>query len=223
MSIIVTNNVSKSYGAHGNQKQILENVSLAIEQGESVAIVGKSGSGKSTLMNILSGLTKEYSGEVTVSDKDLKKIKNTSKFRNQNIGFIFQSFNLQPHNTVFENVFLPKKIRGVFDSKDVSEVDELLYKLGLEELRDKKTQLLSGGQKQRVAIARCLVNNPEVIFADEPTGNLDSKTGSIIIDLLFDMQKKLGTTLIIVTHDRELATKCDRIIEIVDGRITTKK
>jgi putative ABC transport system ATP-binding protein len=222
MSYIQIKNISKSFGKN-KQTLVLDNINLEIESGESLAILGKSGSGKSTLLNIISGLIQPDSGEILYGGKSLfaKASKDPYKFRNQQIGLVFQAFYLQPNNTVFENVFLPLEIAGKISKKDKNRVMEVLDLVGLKDKFKEKTINLSGGQKQRVAIARSIVNNPSVIFADEPTGNLDSETGEQITEVLFNIQKTLKTTLIIVTHDHDLAEKCQKGIHIKNGKIAS--
>lgn len=223
MSYITIKNISKSFGKK-TKTTVLNNLSFEIQKGESLAILGKSGSGKSTLLNIISGLLKPDQGQILYEGVDLfaKNSKDPFKFRNQNIGFVFQSFHLQPNNTVFENVILPLEIAGKMGKAQKDRVSEILDLVGLGDKAKEKVVNLSGGQKQRVAIARSLINNPKVIFADEPTGNLDSQTSQQITDLLFDIQKNLGTTLVIVTHDEELAAKCNRGIHLQDGKILSE-
>lgn len=223
MSYITIKNISKSFGKK-TKTNVLNNLNFEIQKGESLAILGKSGSGKSTLLNIISGLLKPDQGEVLYEGKELfaKNAKDPFRFRNQNIGFVFQSFHLQPNNTVFENVILPLEISGKVGKVEKERVGEILDLVGLGDKTKEKVVNLSGGQKQRVAIARSLINNPKVIFADEPTGNLDSQTSQQITNLLFDIQKNLGTTLVIVTHDEELAAKCNRGIHLQDGKILSE-
>ena len=220
MSFIQIKNISKSFGKN-LKNTVLKDLSFEVNKNESVAILGKSGSGKSTLLNIMSGLMYPDKGEVLYDGESLfsNKSKDPYKFRIENIGFVFQSFHLQPNNTVFENVFLPLEIAGKTSKSDKKQVAEILDMVGLGEKSNEKSINLSGGQKQRVAIARSLINKPKVIFADEPTGNLDSQTSDQITKLLFNIQNKLKTTLVIVTHDLELAEKCNRGIHISDGQI----
>jgi len=220
MSFIQLKNVSKSFGKT-TKTTILKNVSLEIESGQSIAILGKSGSGKSTLLNVMSGLTQPDSGEVLYNGENLfaRGKKDPFQFRRDSIGLIFQSFHLQPNNTVLSNVLLPLEIAGKNNRKGKLKVKEVLDLVGLGDKLTEKVVNLSGGQKQRVAIARSLVNNPKVIFADEPTGNLDTETGDKIVEILLDLQKRLGTTLIIVTHDHTLAEKCQTGIYVRDGQV----
>lgn len=222
MSFIQIKNISKSFGKQ-TKTTVLNNISFEIKKAESVAILGKSGSGKSTLLSIISGLLSPDQGQVLYEGVDLfsKNSKDPFQFRIQNIGLVFQAFHLQPNNTVFENVFLPLEIAGKTSKEDKKRVAEVLEMVQLGDKLNQKTVNLSGGQKQRVAIARSLVNNPKVVFADEPTGNLDTQNSNAIIKLLFDIQKKFGTTLVIVTHDEDLAEKCHRGIHVSDGKISS--
>ena len=221
MSIIEVNQVKKSYGRHASEFHALKGVSLNIEKGESVAITGKSGSGKSTLMHILALLDTPTSGEILLNGQDVKKIKSKEldQLRNKHFGFVFQQFFMNPKETVLSNVMLPLKIAGVPSRKRKEMAMEALRAVELEDKATNKATDLSGGQKQRVCIARALVNNPNIIFADEPTGNLDSATGEKIEQLLFNLNKKKGITLIVITHDDELAMRCGRQIKVKDGLI----
>jgi putative ABC transport system ATP-binding protein len=186
-----------------------------------VAIIGKSGSGKSTLMHAMSGLDRPELGEVIVDGEDILRLKakQVDKFRAQKIGFIFQSFFVQANESVADNVSLPLEVSDVPLGERSRRIDEALESVELSDKKKNKAKNLSGGQKQRLAIARAIVNRPRIIFADEPTGNLDSATGEKIEDMLFGYNRDNGVTLIIVTHDKELAEKCDILINIKDGRI----
>lgn len=219
--MIQVQSVTKTYGKKQNAFQALKNVSLEIPSGASVAIIGKSGSGKSTLMHVMSGLDRPEAGEVLVEGQDILRIKpkDVDKFRSSTIGFIFQAFFVQGNETCFENVSLPLEIAGVSKSKRKALIEEALQKVDLSDKINERAKNLSGGQKQRLAIARAIVNNPKIIFADEPTGNLDSATGELVEQLLFDYNKKSGTTLVIVTHDSDLAAKCDMQVYIKDGMV----
>ncbi|MBO0446012.1 ABC transporter ATP-binding protein [Enterococcus sp. AZ170] len=221
MSVIEARNIKKSYGRNESRFDALKGVDLKIEAGESVAIIGKSGSGKSTFMHILALLDKPTSGEILLNDQNVTSIskKELDKTRNKQFGFVFQQFFMNPKDTVLNNVMLPLKIGGISNSKRKEMALEALKAVELEDKVNNKANNLSGGQKQRVCIARALVNNPKIIFADEPTGNLDSTTGDKIEQLLFDLNKEKGITLIIVTHDPELAARCDRQIHVRDGVI----
>lgn len=219
--MIELKNVTKIYGKKKNQFVALNDVSLRIPTGVSVAILGKSGSGKSTLMHAISGLDRPQKGQVIIDGQDILKLKQkqVDEFRARKIGFIFQSFFVQGNESVADNVSLPLEIvrmsRGLRESK----INEALKAVDLYEKRKNRAKDLSGGQKQRLAIARAIVGSPQIIFADEPTGNLDSETGAKVEELLFNYNKQEGTTLIIVTHDVDLAKKCDYQILIKDGKI----
>ncbi|MBP1046492.1 ABC transporter ATP-binding protein [Enterococcus sp. BWM-S5] len=221
MSVIEAKNLKKSYGRNETRFDALKGIDIQIEKGESVAIIGKSGSGKSTLMHILALLDKPSSGEILLNDKSVSNIKTKelNRTRNEQFGFVFQQFFMNPKDSVLNNVMLPLKIAGISGRQRKEMALKALKSVELESKIHNKANDLSGGQKQRVCIARALVNNPEIIFADEPTGNLDSNTGEKIENLLFDLNKKEGITLIIVTHDEDLAARCDRQIHIKDGLI----
>ena len=219
--MIELKNVTKIYGKKKNQFVALNDVSLQIPTGVSVAILGKSGSGKSTLMHAISGLDRPQQGQVIIDGQDILKLKQkqVDEFRARKIGFIFQSFFVQGNESVADNVSLPLEIvktpRGLRENK----INEALKAVDLYEKRKNRAKDLSGGQKQRLAIARAIVGSPQIIFADEPTGNLDSETGAKVEELLFNYNKQEGATLIIVTHDVGLAKKCDYQILIKDGKI----
>ena len=219
--MIEVKNLTKSYGKKAARFQALTNVNLKILEGESVAIVGKSGSGKSTLMHILALLDQPTSGKVFVDGIDAAKLKQKqlNRIRNGRFGFVFQQFFMNANDTVLNNVLLPLKISGTRRRSRKKLALEALKTVGLEAKASSRANDLSGGQKQRVCIARTIVNSPKVIFADEPTGNLDSVTGESIEKLLFKLNKEKGVTLIIVTHDEDLAKKCKRQIRIADGMI----
>lgn len=221
MKVIEAVNVKKSYGSGEAAFQALKGVSFSIEKGESVAIIGKSGSGKSTLMHILALLDRPSSGDIFLVEQDPTKMKTATlnSLRNETYGFVFQQFFMNSKDTVLANVLLPLKIAGVKKQQRKQMAMEALEAVELADKYNNKANDLSGGQKQRVCIARALVNNPEIIFADEPTGNLDTATGEKIEELLFDLNKKKNITLIIVTHDPDLAERCDRQIHIKDGLI----
>lgn len=219
--MIEVKHVSKTYGKKHNEFVALDDVSFEIPSGSSVAIVGKSGSGKSTLMHVMSGLDRPEKGEVIIGGQNILKMKQKAvdHFRATKMSFIFQSFFIQGNETCYDNVGLPLEIARIAPKK---RKDMILAALRAVELEDKikvRAKNLSGGQKQRLAIARAIVSEPKVLFADEPTGNLDSTTGETIENLLFDYCKTYKATLIIVTHDSELASKCDMAINIRDGRI----
>lgn len=220
-SLLSTRNLKKVYGKRDAKFEALRGLDLEINAGESVAIVGKSGSGKSTLMHLLALLDKPTSGEITLNGRSTSKLKNRklNRLRNKEFGFVFQSFFMNANDSVLNNVILPLKIAGISRRERKRRAMEALKVVELDDKAKNKAKDLSGGQKQRVCIARAIVNNPKVIFADEPTGNLDSATGDKIEKLLFDLNKEKGITLIIVTHDEELAAKCKRQIRIADGEI----
>ena len=219
--MIELKNVTKIYGKKKNQFTALKNVSLNIPTGASVAILGKSGSGKSTLMHAISGLDKPQKGQVIIDGQDILQLKpkRVDEFRAKKIGFIFQSFFVQGNESVVDNVSLPLEIARVSRKKRAHKINAALKAVDLYDKRKNRAKDLSGGQKQRLAIARAIVGDPQIIFADEPTGNLDSETGAKVEELLFDYNKQKGVTLIVVTHDADLAKKCDHQIIIKDGRI----
>lgn len=223
--VIRASGLRKTYGSGANEFVALNDVSLSIKKGESVAIVGKSGSGKSTLMHLLALLDTPDSGSVQINGQTATSLKSREieKLRNKEFGFVFQQFFLNPRETVLENAVLPLKIAGL-PTKARNEIGmKLLNDLDLASKAKNKATALSGGQKQRAVIARALVNNPSVIFADEPTGNLDSVTGNVVIESLFALKESKGITLVIVTHDPELAAKCDRQIQMRDGAIVSNQ
>lgn len=223
-NLIEAKNLVKVYRDGNTYFKALNNVSFEIEKGESVAIIGKSGSGKSTLMHLLAALDKPNEGEILINGQNIAKMKkrDLNKLRNRTFGFVFQQFFMNPKDTVLQNVILPLKIGGVSSRKRKEIALKALEAVELTDKAKNKASNLSGGQKQRVCVARAIANSPEIIFADEPTGNLDSKTSKKIEDLLFDLNKDNGITLIIVTHDEALAQKCDRQIRIQDGQIISK-
>lgn len=223
-NLIEVKNLVKVYRDGNTYFKALNGVSFSIQKGESVAIIGKSGSGKSTLMHLLAALDKPNEGEILINGQNIAKMKKRelNKLRNQTFGFVFQQFFMNPKDTVLQNVILPLKIAGVSSRKRKEIALKALESVELTDKAKNKASNLSGGQKQRVCVARAIANSPEIIFADEPTGNLDSKTSKKIEDLLFDLNKESGITLIIVTHDESLAAKCDRQIRIQDGQIVLK-
>ena len=219
--MIELKDVTKIYGKKKNQFTALKNISLTIPTGASVAILGKSGSGKSTLMHAISGLDKPQKGQVIIDGQDILQLKpkRVDEFRAKKIGFIFQSFFVQGNESVIDNVSLPLEIARLPRKKRAHKINAALKAVELYDKRKNRAKDLSGGQKQRLAIARAIVGDPQIIFADEPTGNLDSETGAKVEELLFDYNKQKGVTLIVVTHDADLAKKCDHQIIIKDGRI----
>lgn len=214
-------NLSKTYTSDGVDYEALKDVDLSIKRGDCVAIVGKSGSGKSTLMHLLACLDAPTDGHVYVDGRDISTFSERSKnaLRNEKFGFVFQQFFLNGRDTVFENVVLPMRIRGASKAEISNDTKAALAAVGLDDKVNKKAKDLSGGEKQRVCIARALVGGPEVIFADEPTGNLDSATGASVEEMLFGLNRDKGITLVVVTHDPDLASRCGRVIEMKDGRI----
>jgi len=219
--LVEVRHVSKWYGKGDSRFQALDDISLSVVQGESIAILGKSGSGKSTLMHILALLDKADSGEQIVDGADVTTLsgKQLNRLRNRRFGFVFQQFFLTPNASVLENVALPLKIAGTPGSERRRRAFELLAQFDLADKAHSNANDLSGGQKQRVVLSRALAGDPDVIFADEPTGNLDSSTGSVVEDELFNLNHDRGITLVLVTHDVGLAARCDRQIHIRDGRL----
>lgn len=217
--------VNHSYGTGKIKVPVLYDINLHINKGEFVALCGSSGSGKSTLLNLLAGLTKPEEGSVTVSGAEISSYSENElcMFRRKNMGFIFQSYNLLPNLTALENVELPLIFAGESKKKRRAKATEILHRVGLEGRIDHRPNELSGGQQQRVSIARALVNQPGIILADEPTGNLDSKTEQEILLLMREMNKENGTTFIIVTHEQEVAEQSDRVIYLQDGRVVQKR
>jgi putative ABC transport system ATP-binding protein len=216
---IVTENLSKSVATSDGILHILSSIDLIIKSGESIAIVGESGSGKSTLISLLAGLDVPTSGTISLNGKLLTAMDEDGRaaMRNELIGFVFQSFQLLPGLTALENVMLPLELSG--DKNARASAAALLERVGLSHRLSHTPQKLSGGEQQRVALARAFVTKPAILFADEPTGNLDSKTGAHIIDLLFELNSENKTTLILVTHDQMLASRCERIIKLDSGHI----
>jgi putative ABC transport system ATP-binding protein len=222
---LTADNVTKTYGKGESLFTALDDVSLSIEKGESVAVIGKSGSGKSTLMHLMALMDKPTQGQITIDGKDANGLGKSklNRLRNRTFGFVFQQFFLNGQASVLENVILPLKIAGVSSRERKRRGIEALRAVELEDKAKNKANDLSGGQKQRVVIARALINEPQIIFADEPTGNLDSATGQKVEDILFDLNAKHGITLIIVTHDEDLASRCQKQIHIKDGRVVAEE
>ena len=222
MTVLQTRDLKKYYGSGGNQVRALDGVNLSVEQGEFVAIVGTSGSGKSTLLHMLGGLDRPTGGTVTVEGKDIFSLKDEALtiFRRRKIGFVFQSYNLVPVLRVWENVVLPIQLDG--KKPDESYIKQVISSLGLEKKLKNLPNQLSGGQQQRVAIARALATKPAILLADEPTGNLDSKTSQDVLGLMKVMGQKFGQTMVMITHNEEIAQMADRIVRIEDGHIVTR-
>ncbi len=219
MNIIETKNLGKTVPTSDGSLCILSSVELTIRQGESIAIIGASGSGKSTLLGLLAGLDRPTQGQISINQHDLTKMNEDGRaaLRNQLIGFVFQSFQLLPTLTALENVMLPLELRG--DKQAKKAASALLDRVGLKQRLTHTPMKLSGGEQQRVALARAFVTEPAILFADEPTGNLDSKTGEQIIELLFELNQEKQTTLVLVTHDTALAERCQRTIKLEAGCI----
>ena len=220
MAILETKDLRKIYGSGENEVRALDGVSISIEEGEFVGVVGTSGSGKSTLLHLLSGLDKPSSGSLTYDCKDIYSYsdKELSAFRRKRIGFIFQQFNLLPVLTAKENIIMPLLLDK--QKPDEAYLKQLTELLGIQGRLEHLPHELSGGQQQRVAIARALIAKPDVIFADEPTGNLDSKSGGEVMELLQNVWKKMGKALVVITHDSRIARMAERQFQIVDGVLT---
>ena len=222
MTILKTKNLKKYYGGGDTQVKALDGVNLSVEGGEFVAIVGTSGSGKSTLLHMLGGLDRPTGGTVTVAGKNIFSLKDEALtiFRRRKIGFVFQSYNLVPVLTAYENIVLPVQLDG--RKVDKAYVKEVIDALGLEKKLGSLPGQLSGGQQQRVAIARALAAKPAILLADEPTGNLDSRTSQDVLSLMKVTGRKFAQTMVMITHNEEIAQLADRIVRIEDGRIVTQ-
>ena len=218
-------NITKIYEMGCNQVRSLDSVSLKVEEGDFLALMGPSGSGKSTLLYTVGGLLTPTKGDVTVNGKSIYLLnqRERAKFRRENIGFIFQTFELLPYLTALENVMLPLHLAGKSSADQEEAAKEALAKVGLEKRACHKPTELSGGEQQRVAVARGIVNNPSILLADEPTGNLDQKTGNEIMRLLCDLHEKDGRTMIFVTHDSAKAKLAGEVVEMLDGHIVTNR
>jgi putative ABC transport system ATP-binding protein len=219
MSILSLQHVSKTYQSGSRKLTVLEQVTFSIQAGETIAIVGPSGSGKTTLLGLCAGLDSSSSGSVVLNGQALETLSEDQRaaVRNKDVGFIFQNFQLLPTLTALENVMVPLELKKRKDAKE--KALELLEKVGLKDRATHYPSQLSGGEQQRVSIARAFANAPKILFADEPTGNLDTETGTMIENLIFDLNKEQGTTLVLVTHDLDLAAKTRRIIHIKGGKI----
>ena len=222
-SIIECQHLAKQFTDGGLDTQVLSDVNLVINKGERLAIVGSSGSGKSTLLHLLGGLDQASSGDVLVMGQDISKlsINALSQLRNQSLGFVYQFHHLLPEFSAVENVAMPLIIGGTSPKLAQQQATELLIKIGLGHRLIHKPSELSGGERQRAALARALITKPACLLADEPTGNLDHRTADTIFELILEMNESLGTALIIVTHDRDLASKMDRVLTLVDGELTS--
>ncbi|OSB12648.1 ABC transporter ATP-binding protein [Paraclostridium bifermentans] len=219
MSILDIINLSKTYGKGENKLEALKNINISVEKGKFIAIIGPSGSGKSTLLNCIAGLDSITSGEVILDGADISKLSDDklSKIRREEFGFIFQSYNLIPVVNVYDNIILPVSVDGKKEDKNY--INTLIKKLGISSQINKFPNELSGGQQQRVAIARALANKPSIIFADEPTGNLDSKTSKEVMDMLCMSVKEFNQTLVMITHDEKIAKMADIVVTIGDGKV----
>lgn len=223
MKILQASNLTKIYGSGENEVHALDGVNFSVEKGEFVAIVGTSGSGKSTLLHMLGGLDRPTGGSVEVDGKEIFSLKDEELtiFRRRKIGFVFQNYNLVQVLNVYENIVLPVQLDG--KTPDASYIDSIIETLGLERKLENLPNNLSGGQQQRVAIARALASKPAIILADEPTGNLDSKTSQDVLGLLKVTSQKYGQTIVMITHNEEIAQLADRIIRIEDGKIVERR
>lgn len=219
MSILELQNVSKTYQSGSRKLTVLDQVTFSIQAGETIAIVGPSGSGKTTLLGLCAGLDSSSTGAVVLNGESLEKLNEDQRaaVRSRDVGFIFQNFQLLPTLTALENVMVPLELKKQTNAKE--KAMELLEKVGLKDRATHYPTQLSGGEQQRVSIARAFANAPKILFADEPTGNLDTETGTMIENLIFDLNKEQGTTLVLVTHDLELAAKTQRIVHIKGGKI----
>ncbi len=217
--MIRAENLLKKVPMAGGELEILKGINLEIKSGEVVAVIGASGSGKSTLLGLLAGLDEASDGRVIIGDTELGALDEDGRalFRGREVGFVFQSFQLLPALTALENVMLPLEMQGQADAR--AQADHFLERVGLAERTDHYPRQMSGGEQQRVAIARAFASKPRILFADEPTGNLDTATGQRIIDLLFELNREEGTTLVLVTHDLKLAERCDRRLELEAGAL----
>lgn len=222
MPFVEAKQVTKTYTIGDREIRVLDNVSLSVQEGEFLVVEGSSGSGKTTLLSLLSGLDKPSSGRVFLKDQDITDTSedDLAPLRNEFIGFVFQSFHLVPSLTALENVMFPAELKH--DTEAFDKAAKLLKRVGLQNRIDNFPHQLSGGEMQRVAMCRAVINNPKIIFADEPTGNLDSENGQAVLELLLEFQKERKTTLVLVTHSLEIAELADRMIILKDGRITAE-
>ncbi len=220
MALLEAHHLTKTYSVDHRSIAVLEDVSLSIEQGEFIVITGSSGSGKTTLLPLLSGLDHPTSGRVVIDSRDITDASEAdlAPLRNRTIGFVFQSFHLVPSMTAKENIMFPAELSG--DPNAARRAGELLARVGLSDRADNLPSQLSGGEKQRVALCRALINRPKLVFADEPTGNLDSENGKAVLGQLIDLKNEHGATLVLVTHNSEIARAADRVLTLTDGRLT---
>jgi putative ABC transport system ATP-binding protein len=220
MAILEARVLNKTYTVDHREIMVLNDISLAVEPGEFVVITGSSGSGKTTLLTLLSGLDKPTSGRVLIEQKDITDASedDLASLRNRMIGFVFQSFHLIPSMSAMENIMFPAELQGLLNAE--KKARELLDQVGLAHRADNLPSQLSGGEKQRVSLCRAIINEPKLLFADEPTGNLDSKNGQIVFEQLVEMKNEHGATLILVTHNSEIATTADRVLRLRDGRLS---
>ena len=220
-NILYCNDLKKTYVMGNEEIHALNGINLEVKRGEFIALLGKSGSGKSTLLNMLAGLEKPSSGEVVLKDFHLEKMSETkiTNLRKQYVGFIFQSYNLLPTHTALENVMLPLVFNNISKKERIEKAKHMLELVGLEDRVYHKPNQMSGGQQQRVSIARAFVNNPEIVFADEPTGNLDSRTSEDIMDIMMSMIRQHKQTFIMVTHDEETSENADKVVHVLDGKV----
>ncbi|HSU49216.1 MAG TPA: ABC transporter ATP-binding protein [Segetibacter sp.] len=221
MSILHLQNVSKTYQSAGRTLTVLDNINFSVEAGTTMSIVGPSGSGKTTLLGLCAGLDRSSTGSIKLNNIKLEELSEDQRaeVRNEHVGFIFQNFQLMPTLTALENVMVPLELRGVKKIKPVAM--DLLDKVGLADRSHHYPAQLSGGEQQRISLARAFINRPQILFADEPTGSLDAETSEKVIDLIFGLNKEAGTTLILVTHDNDLAIKTQRIIRIKGGKVVS--
>ncbi len=221
-SHIQLNNLTKSYKEGEKIRSVLDALNLSVEEGEMIVLLGRSGSGKSTLLNLISGIDKPDMGEVVIGGTNLAELneKNRTLFRRKNIGFVFQSFNLISTLTAHENVLLPLKLKGVTDEKTLNKAQQFLQEVGLGDRGESYPDRLSGGEQQRVAIARALAHEPMLILADEPTGNLDYETGQQVLDILHNLVRENGRTIILATHDHDICKIADRVLELKGGKLS---
>lgn len=221
MSILAVRNLTKTYQSGDRSLTVLKDVNFEVNAGESLAIVGPSGSGKTTLLGLCAGLDHTTEGELSLCGTILKELSEDQRaaIRNESVGFIFQNFQLIPTLTALENIMIPAELQGRKDARPTAL--SLLEKVGLKDRANHYPSQLSGGEQQRIALARAFCNKPSILFADEPTGNLDDSTGQLVEELLFELNKEMGTTLVIVTHDLELAAKTARIIQLKGGRLVS--